>query len=167
MLSEKQLCRNEPPLPLHILLAYKKSKELFLLLPAAHALRAQALLSLKVSARTFMAQQLPTEAAVPHLSHPLCLTPLAQTARREARAALLSIPEALSTKPSCPHFYRIFTGLPLLQIGLHAPCHCQTTASLRKPTANGRGTGITSLSPCTWGQRFGCVCVCATCTGAP
>lgn len=85
-MSEKQLCRNEPPLPLHVVLAYKKSKELFLLLPSAHALQAQALLSLQVSARTLMAQQLLTEAAVPHLSHPLCLTP--QTACREARAAL-------------------------------------------------------------------------------
>lgn len=77
LLSEKQLCRNEPPLPLHIVLAYKKSTESFLLLPPAHGLQAQALLSLKVNAHSVMAQQLLTEAAVPHLSHPLCLTPLA------------------------------------------------------------------------------------------
>lgn len=67
--------RNEPPLPLQILLACEKSRNFFLLLPSYlfSPIPSFGLPLSNVNACTSIEQWLPNEAAAPHLFHPLLI----------------------------------------------------------------------------------------------
>jgi len=72
LLSDRQLCRKKPPLPLQILLAYKKSRKFFLLLPSSPFSPSPSLAPppSNINTCTFMKQRLLNEAAGPHVFPP-------------------------------------------------------------------------------------------------